>query len=83
MARLTRWAQKLFTYSASKDGSEQTMIRPAGPPPRAVHERHWQQEERRRPNRDGGAILVVLLGSPGIGRKSLHYKACLTLSSCS
>ncbi|KAG6368290.1 hypothetical protein INS49_002495 [Diaporthe citri] len=79
MARLARWAQKLFgrikspptvatapqaatsTYNASKERSEQTIIRPAGPPPRAVHERHWQKEERRRAKSDGGGSILVLL----------------------
>ncbi|KAI7776386.1 hypothetical protein LA080_005418 [Diaporthe eres] len=80
MARLTRWAQKLVgrikspptsTYNARKDWSAQATSPPADPPPRAVHQRHWQQEERGRAKRDGGgATLVALLGSAGIGRRA-------------
>ncbi|KAH8749557.1 P-loop containing nucleoside triphosphate hydrolase protein [Diaporthe sp. PMI_573] len=63
------------TNRAGKDGPEQTMIRPRCPTQRAVHERHLEQGHRARLKCAGsGSILAVLLGSPGIGRRSLQNK---------
>lgn len=76
MARLTRWVQKLLRR-AGKDGHEQTMIQPRCPAPRAIHHRHWQQDTLKSLKRDRSSssnILLVLLGAPGAGKRSVGNK---------